>query len=73
MFDSATVATRSCLRVVAQTLADTTASNLVFTVTATDSLSSLKFYNGFATAAPTPATVVSVPLPSGTTGAVVSA
>ncbi|MBC8142991.1 MAG: PD40 domain-containing protein, partial [Armatimonadetes bacterium] len=71
-FDSAAVANRANLRVAAQTLADTTASNLVFTVTASDSLGSLKFYNEFATAAPTVATVVPVTLPTGTTGVVVS-
>ncbi|MBC7806520.1 MAG: PD40 domain-containing protein [Akkermansiaceae bacterium] len=71
-FDTAAPSSRSGARVAAQTATDTNASNLVFTVTAPDSLAVLNFYNGFDIAPASTATLTNVPLPAGTTGTIVS-
>lgn len=71
-FDTATPTSRAGARVAAQTATDTNASNLIFTVTAPDSLAALNFYNGFDAAPASAATLTNVPLPAGTTGTIVS-
>jgi TolB protein len=72
-FDTAavTAASRAGARAASLTPVDTQNPNLVFSLTAGDSLSSLRFVN-YDNASGTPGKVIAPPVPAGTTGALVS-